>query len=60
MKHKLRALEVWTSRYCKTLFTGLHKLHDGLVFRGIPWSRVRVRVRIVAYCRVMVLVFAES
>ena len=26
--------------------------------RGIPWSRVRVRV--VAYCRVMVLVFAGS
>ena len=26
--------------------------------RGIPWSRVRVRV--VAYCRVMVLVFARS
>ena len=26
--------------------------------RGIPWSRVRVRV--VAYCRVMVLAFAES
>ena len=26
--------------------------------RGIPWSRVRVRV--VAHCRVMVLVFAGS
>ena len=23
--------------------------------RGIPWSRVRVRVRVLAYCRVMVL-----
>jgi len=27
MKHKLRALEVWTSCYCKTLFTALYKLH---------------------------------
>ena len=26
--------------------------------RGIPWSRVRVRV--LAHCRVMVLVFARS
>ena len=29
-----------------------------LVVRGIPWSRVRVRV--VTYCGVMVLVFAGS
>ena len=28
--------------------------------RVIPWSRVRVRVRVLAHCRVMVLAFAGS
>jgi len=39
-------------------FTIIVILYSWSVVRGIPWTRVRVRV--VAHCRVMVLAFAGS